>query len=86
MMGKRKIICTLLAVCLLSIATQAQDKDTLAAAEHLHHWNQVMAPSQRNPAFLQSAFASSITQAGLNASYKHANQAFIAQRGDGHTL
>ncbi|WP_455070029.1 DUF6850 family outer membrane beta-barrel protein [Prevotella aurantiaca] len=86
MMGKRKIICTLLAVCLLSIATQAQDKDTLAAAEHLHHWNQVMAPSQRNPAFLQSAFASSITQAGLNASYKHANQAFIAQRGDGYTL
>lgn len=86
MIRKRRLLCLLLAVIWVSIVARGQEKDSLAVVEHLHEWSQVMALSRRNPAFMQTAYHSSITQAGAHFSYRNANKAFQAQNGDGHTL
>ena len=70
MIRKRRLLCLLLAVIWVSIVARGQEKDSLAVVEHLHEWSQVMALSRRNPAFMQTAYHSSITQAGAHFSYR----------------
>lgn len=83
---RKRLFYTALFFVLLRFSVQAQVQDTIAVAEHLHEWMNVMAESRSNPAFMQTAYSTSNTRMRLRISSRSSDKALQLETGDGHTL
>lgn len=83
-MKKLLLLYTLLLLAAYSGAAAAGD--TLAVTEHLSVWNRQNAQQNINPAFRGVAYAYSFSQLGCFYDYNHQQQAYILQKGNGHSL
>ena len=58
----------------------------MALVEHLSLVNEATARMNCNPALMETAFASSLTQFGITANWQQQSEPFILQKGTGHFL
>ena len=86
-----KYITIILAFLALPVAVWAQDGDSvltkhIAVAEHLSLKNEVLATAWNNPALMEMAHATSLTQFSLGTDWSNKSKPHVLQKGTGHML
>ncbi len=86
-----KYITIILAFLALPVVVLAQDGDSvptkhIAVAEHLSLKNEVLATAWNNPALMEMAHATSLTQFSLGTDWSNKSKPHVLQKGTGHML
>lgn len=83
-MNKKFILLLLLSAVLTT--AKASDLDTVSYAEHHSLWKMVLTENLQNPAFMQDAYRTSLSEFSIYMDYDHQDKALIHQDGSGYLL